>query len=63
MKASCREKVQKIIDEKKPRWVWVSYPCGPTSHIQHLNEISEEGCMVAKYETKTTSTKVGETWQ
>ena len=43
MKASGREKVQKIIDEKKPRWVWVSYPCGPTSHIQHLNEISEEG--------------------
>lgn len=43
MTASGREKVQKIIDEKKPRWIWVSYPCGPTSPIQHLNEISEEG--------------------
>ena len=43
MKASGREKVKEIIKVRKPRWIWVSYPCGPNSTIQHLNELTEDG--------------------
>ena len=43
LKESGREKVKEIIRTRKPRWIWVSYPCGPTSPIQHLNEITDDG--------------------
>ena len=36
-------RVRDIIRTRKPRWIWVSHPCGPTSPIQHFNETTEEG--------------------
>ena len=41
MKASGRKKVREIIRLRKPRWIWISFPCGATSSIQHLNEITD----------------------
>ena len=43
MKEDGRNRVRDIIRTRKPRWIWVSYPSGPTSPIQHLNEITESG--------------------
>ena len=42
-KASGRAKVRQIIAERRPKWIWVSYPCGATSPIQHLNEVTDYG--------------------
>lgn len=37
------EKAKKFIAAKRPRWLWFSLPCGPTSSIQNLNELTPEG--------------------
>eukprot|EP00435_Cladocopium_sp_Y103_P060805 s110_g22.t1 len=37
------EKAKKRIAQLKPRWLWFSLPCGPTSNIQNLNERTPEG--------------------
>lgn len=29
----------------KPKVLWVSFPCGPTSPLQRLNELTEESWM------------------
>ena len=36
------EAALQFVRKEKPRWLWVSFPCGATSPIQHLNELSEE---------------------
>lgn len=36
------EKARKRIRELRPRWLWFSLPCGPTSPIQNLNELTPE---------------------
>lgn len=36
------QKALRVLHVHKPRWVWVSAPCGPTSPIQHLNEGTPE---------------------
>ena len=43
LKADGRAKIKKIIEERRPRWIWISFPCGATSPIQNLNEITDYG--------------------
>ena len=31
------------VQKLKPKLLWVSFPCGPTSPVQALNELTEEG--------------------
>ena len=33
----------------RPRWIWVSFPCGPTSMVQALNERTEAGRQKSLY--------------
>lgn len=35
----------RLIKKQKPTFLWVSLPCGATSPLQHLNEITPEGWM------------------
>ena len=35
-------KAEEVLRREKPRWMWVSFPCGPTSSVQALNERTEE---------------------
>ena len=43
LKVGGRERIRHIIRIRRPKWIWVAYPCGASSPIQRLNEISEEG--------------------
>ena len=36
------QKALRVVFVHKPRWIWFSPPCGPTSPIQHLNERTPE---------------------
>ena len=31
-----------MVRSEKPRWLWVAFPCGATSAIQNLNELTDE---------------------
>ena len=31
-----------FVRKEKPRWLWASFPCGPTSQVQSLNELTPE---------------------
>ena len=37
------QKVLQLLEKEKPDLLWVSCPCGPTSAIQELNMLTEEG--------------------
>ena len=37
------QKVLQLLEKEKPDLLWVSFPCGPTSVIQELNMLTEEG--------------------
>ena len=37
------EKARRLVAQRRPRWLWFALPCGPTSPIQHLNELTPEG--------------------
>ena len=37
------QKVLQLLEKEKPDLLWVSFPCGPTSAIQELNMLTEEG--------------------
>ena len=43
LKVEGRERIRQIIRTRHPKWIWVAHPCGASSPIQRLNEISEEG--------------------
>ena len=43
MKNEGLQNVLNMIKQHRPRWLWISLPCGPSSPIQNLNEITEEG--------------------
>ena len=36
------EQALSFVRKEKPRWLWVSFPCGPTSQVQSLNELTPE---------------------
>ena len=36
------ERASEFVSLVKPRWIWVSPPCGPTSTIQNLNQRTDE---------------------
>ena len=36
------DKARQLIGKLRPRWLWFSLPCGPTSNIQNLNENTPE---------------------
>ena len=42
LRAEGRAKIRSLIKELRPRWVWVSMPCGATSTAQFLNELNPE---------------------
>ena len=37
------EKALELLKAHRPRWIWASFPCGPTSAVQALNERTPEG--------------------
>ena len=37
------QKVLQLLEKEKPDLLWVSFPCGPSSSIQELNMLTEEG--------------------
>ncbi len=37
-----RENVRRLLREHRPRWLWLAFPCGATSNIQNLNELTYE---------------------
>ena len=43
LKKQGQEAFRSLWKIKRPRWIWVSLPCGPTSQAQGLNELTEEG--------------------
>ena len=43
------ENALQLLREHRPRWIWVSFPCGPTSAIQALNERTEAGKQKSKF--------------
>ncbi|CAJ1329999.1 unnamed protein product, partial [Effrenium voratum] len=43
MKNEGLQNVLNMIKQHRPRWLWISLPCGPSSPIQNLNEITEKG--------------------
>ncbi|CAJ1425291.1 unnamed protein product [Effrenium voratum] len=45
MNLSTRAGLEQALDfvrKEKPRWLWASFPCGPTSQVQSLNELTPE---------------------
>ncbi|CAK9110706.1 unnamed protein product, partial [Durusdinium trenchii] len=38
-----------LLHQHRPRWLWVSFPCGPTSAVQALNERTEEGRLKSRF--------------
>ena len=48
-KAEGVDNVRTLIKKHRPRWIWVSFPCGPLSPVQALNEITEEGKIKSKF--------------
>ena len=43
------EKTLELLRLHRPRWIWASFPCGPTSAVQALNERTEEGMIKSRY--------------
>ena len=43
LKADGFERAMQTLDVERPDALWVSFPCGPTSMIQELNRLTEEG--------------------
>ena len=43
MKNEGLQNVLNMLKRHRPRWLWISLSCGPSSPIQNLNEITEEG--------------------
>ena len=37
------EEAKRCVRTEKPRWLWISFPCGATSPLQRLNELTPEG--------------------
>ena len=43
------ERTLALLRQHRPRWIWVSFPCGPTSAVQALNERTPEGKVKSAY--------------
>lgn len=43
LKADGFERAMQTLEVERPDALWVSFPCGPTSMIQELNRLTEEG--------------------
>ena len=43
------ERTLELLRQHRPRWIWVSFPCGPTSAVQALNERTPEGKVKSAY--------------